>query len=211
MHVVLDSQFDSNHIIYAGMNNLAGDEGIIYRWTLGKSVNWDELDPLNISFYGLATLNNVFYGAWHQRTEPPPQTAGVDRTLYSRVAVPPPPEWDELIGGLAANVVFTREPTSLHISSNDYNTFWAIDNHPYNLQQYRMPVAIRRFGGQTRPVAHSASTGGLDLARYRLRQGAQMDFKWRPLKDIFGYDVLIAKDVDFTLLLSQVLQADAGG
>ncbi|MCX5997341.1 MAG: hypothetical protein NTV42_07010, partial [Chloroflexi bacterium] len=33
----------------------------------------------------------------------------------------------------------------------------------------------------------------------------QIDFRWRPLKDIFGYDVLIAKDVNFTLLLNQAL------
>ncbi|MCX6006607.1 MAG: hypothetical protein NTZ34_05005, partial [Chloroflexi bacterium] len=31
----------------------------------------------------------------------------------------------------------------------------------------------------------------------------QIDFKWRPLKDIFGYDVLIAKDANFTLLLGR--------
>ena len=37
-------------------------------------------------------------------------------------------------------------------------------------------------------------------------RATQLDFKWRPLKDIFGYDLLIAKDVDFTLLFSQVLQ-----
>jgi hypothetical protein len=33
----------------------------------------------------------------------------------------------------------------------------------------------------------------------------QIDFKWRPLRDIFGYDLLIAKDADFTLPLTQQL------
>jgi hypothetical protein len=31
----------------------------------------------------------------------------------------------------------------------------------------------------------------------------QVDIRWRPLQDIFGYDLLMAKDVNFTTLLSQ--------
>ena len=55
------------------------------------------------------------------------------------------------------------------------------------------------------PWPTSPPTGGLVGADPVTGRSQQIDFKWRPLDDIFGYDILIAKDVNFTLLLSQAL------
>jgi hypothetical protein len=108
--------------------------GKIFRWVIGKSTAWDELEPPNSAFYGLGQRNDVLYGAWIQPGVPEtaPYAAGVDRTIYPRRIVPPPPEWDYLIEGLPTAVVFNREPSSLKVSSNQENSLWAIDNALYN-------------------------------------------------------------------------------
>ena len=105
VHVVADSQYDENQLIYAGLNlnTLSpgtSSDGSIYRWKIGKSTSWDELGPVNRAFFGIETLNNVLYGAWNFSTTNLVNGAGVDRTLYATVKVPPTPEWDDLTTGL---------------------------------------------------------------------------------------------------------------
>jgi hypothetical protein len=207
VHVVIDDQYAGNKIIYAGINVDGADDGNIYRWKIGDSTNWDELDPANREFYGLCMLNDILYGAWDSAIAYPYIIHGVDRTLDARVKVPPAPEWDTLRDGLPDTPFsFTREPTSLHTSSNAYNTLWAIDNQDYNftsnlgcLWQYIDSVA--RLG----PWPTAPPPGGFIGPDPSSGRSQQIDLRWRPLRDIFGYDVLIAKDVNFTLPLSQVL------
>jgi len=221
VHVAVDDLYNSYKNIYAGINATTDDDGTIYRWTmegsggrdsLQTSTNWDPLEPPDFGFYGVCMLNSVLYGAWNTDTEPPIYySSGVDRTLEARVKVPPAPQWDQLVDNLPLpgspnEVLFTREPTSMHISSNAYNTLWAIDNHLYNftlkqgcLWQYVDSVA--KLG----PWPTAPAPGSLIGADPVTGRSQQVDFKWRPLRDIFGYDVLIAKDVNFTLPLSQQL------
>ena len=140
----------------------------------------------------------------------------MDRTLYPTVRVPPAPEWDDLTAGLPLPppppsnfpVVFTREPTSLKTSSNTYNTLWAIDNRTYKFSTdngtgclWSFVDSLARIG----PAPTSPPTGSYVGADPVTGRAQQIDFKWRPLSDVIGYDVLLAKDVNFTLLLSQVL------
>jgi hypothetical protein len=218
IHVIADSHYDQYQYIYAGINvnQTPSTDGIIYRWQLGKSLDWDELDPPNRAFFGLETLNDVLYGAFDFDTTTHNNEGGVDRTLYSRVRVPPPPEWDDLKAGLPQPptpvVHFTREPTSLKISSNAYNTLWAIDEpnanalsvYDYVNKRGRLWMFIDSEA-KLGPWPTNPPTGGLIGADPSSGRGQQIDFKWRPLTDVFGYDLLIAKDVNFTLLLSQVL------
>jgi hypothetical protein len=213
VHVVTDDRYDSNKTIYAGITTSTHDDGNIYRWTTGTSTNWDELDPINRSFFGLCMLNDVLYGAWNTDITPPVNDSGADRTLDARAKVPPPPEWDELCDGLLdppPGPVFACEPTSLHASSNAYNTLWAIDHPPppgiapYNfigktgcLWSYIDSVA--KLG----PWPTAPPPGGLIGPDPVTGRAHQIDFRWRPLRDVFGYDLLIAKDVNFTLLLGR--------
>ncbi len=213
VHVITDDLFESHKNIYVGINDvLTNADGIIYRWTMDSSINWDPLDPPDRGFYGICMLNSVLYGAWNTDIDPPLNSSGADRTLEAGVKVPPAPEWDQLIDGLPQpgspnQVEFTREPTALHISSNDYNTLWAIDDQPYNftIKQgclWQFVDSVAKVG----PWPTSPAPGSLIGADPVTGRAQQVDFKWRPLKDIYGYDVLIAKDVDFTLPLSQQLQ-----
>ena len=224
VHVVLDDQYINYKNIYAGIGGIdstPNTEGTIYRWTveggsgrdsLQTSINWDQLEPPDSSFYGVCMLNDVLYGAWNTDTDPPIYSSGADRTLEARVKVPPPPQWDQLIDGLPPvgspnQVEFTREPTSMHISSNSYNTLWAIDDQGYNFPTqvgclWQFVDSVAKLG----PWPTSPPPNGLIGADPVTGRSQQIDFKWRPLKDIYGYDVLIAKDVNFTLLLTQNLR-----
>ena len=220
VHVAADDLYGSYKNIYAGIGgigNVTNTDGTIYRWTMeggtGKealqtSINWDPLEPPDSGFYGVCILNSMLYGAWNADT--PNNSSGADRTLEARVKVPPPPQWDQLIDGLPPPgplVEFTREPTSMHISSNAYNTLWAIDDQAYNFTTkagclWQFVDSVAKLG----PWPTAPAPGSLIGADPVTGRSQQVDFKWRPLRDIFGYDVLIAKDVNFTLLLSQNLQ-----
>ena len=221
VHVITDDLYRSYKNIYVGINDIANADGTIYRWTMENSTrrdspqasaNWDELEPPDRGFYGVCMLNEVLYGAWNTDIDPPLYSSGADRTLEARVKVPPPPWWDQLIDGLplpaAPNQVeFTLEPTSLHVSSNSYNTLWAIDNKAYNFTAqegclWQFIDSVAKLG----PWPTAPATGSFIGADPVTGRAQQIDFKWRPLRDIFGYDLLIAKDVNFTLLLSQNLQ-----
>jgi len=213
VHVITDDLYQNHKNIYAGINDvITNTDGIIYRWTMDSSINWDPLDPPDRGFYGICMLNSVLYGAWNTDIDPPINSSGADRTLEARVSVPPPPQWDQLIDGLPQpgspnQVEFTREPTSLHISSNAYNTLWAIDNTTYDFIArtgclWQFVDSVAKAG----PWPTSPAPGSLIGADPVTGRSQQIDFKWRPMIDIYGYDVLIAKDVNFTLPLTQQLQ-----
>lgn len=229
VHIVADDLYSSYQNIYAGIGGIGGignvtdSEGAIYRWTmkgdgvsgsLRASIDWDLLEPPDSGFYGICMLNSVLYGAWATGVALPIYSSGADRTLEARVRVPPAPQWDQLVDGLPPpppppnpnQVEFTLEPTSMHISSNAYNTLWAIDDHPYNftLKQgclWQFVDSVAKLG----PWPTTPAPGSLIGADPVTGRSQQVDFKWRPMRDIFGYDVLIAKDVNFTLPLSQQL------
>jgi hypothetical protein len=211
VHVAVDDLYSNYKNIYAGINDtVTNADGTIYRWTMDSSTNWDPLEPTDNGFYGICMLNNVLYGAWNTDIEPPINSSGADRTLEARVKVPPPPQWDQLVDGLPPPgplVEFMREPTSLHISSNAYNTLWAIDDHDYNFPNkagclWQFVDSVAKLG----PWPTAPAPGSLIGADPATGRSQQVDFKWRPLRDIYGYDLLIAKDVNFTLPLTQQLR-----
>ncbi|MGA9049599.1 MAG: hypothetical protein WB588_11465 [Dehalococcoidia bacterium] len=213
VHVIADTKYDQNRIIYAAINTDVppSSDGVIYRWVVGSSTDWDELEPTNRAFFGIAMTGDVLYGAWNLDTTTLLNSGGVDRTLYPRIKVPPPPEWDELKDGLPVSdvdlnfpVLFTHEPASLKISSNTNNTLWSIDNRDYVfdnktgcLWQYIDSVA------RISPWPTAPPSGSLIGADPVTGRAQQVDIKWRPLNDIFGYDLMLAKDVNFTTLLTQ--------
>ncbi|MDD5313539.1 MAG: hypothetical protein PHO26_10930, partial [Dehalococcoidia bacterium] len=218
VHVAADSKFDENNNIYAAINNGVGDDGIIYRWTLDTNTDWDYLDPPNRAYYGTAVVDDVLYGLRDYSMRLASNGGGVDRTLHPRIKVPPTNEleWDDITDGLPISggtilpIRFTREPTSLKTSSNSNNTLWAIDNPPpgFNyafdnrtgcLWSY-VDSAARLGPWPTSPAAGSYT--GADPVTGRSQQ---IDFKWRQLRDMVAYDLLVAKDVDFKNVLSSVV------
>lgn len=202
-HVIFDDQFEKNGIVYNAIRDPIGVNGKIYRWTIDKSTAWDELQPPNAAFYGLVQRNNVLYGAWRTPVVPAlaTNTAGVDRTLYPRVRVPPPPEWDYLIDGLPVNlppIVFTREPSSLKISSNQNTSLWVIDNNNYNFTSnigrlWEYTDIVSKVG----PWTTAPASGSLIPVDPRSGRAVEVNFAWRSLSNVTVYELQVAKDIDF--------------
>ncbi|MCJ7516218.1 MAG: hypothetical protein MUO89_09730 [Dehalococcoidia bacterium] len=202
-HVIFDDKFEVNGIIYNAIQEPAGGTGKIYRWTTEKSTVWDELVPPNAAFYGLAQRNDVLYGAWRTAVVPViiANTAGVDRTLFPRRNVPPPPEWDYLVTGLPIfpAILFTREPSSLKVSSNQYNSLWAIDNIAYGFpitnagRLWEYTDILAKVG----PWTTSPASGSLIPVDPRSGRAVEVNFGWRSLGNITAYEMQVAKDIDF--------------
>jgi hypothetical protein len=207
VHIIADDRFERNKMIYAGSRDaVTGTSGKIYRWVIGESTDWDELEPPNSAFYGLAQRNDVLYGTWNESRLPSDPHPGVDRTLYSRATVPPPPEWDGLTAGLPVPgdinfpVAFTCEPSSLKVSSNEHNTLWAIDNRPYNwtnkvgcLWAYTDTVA------KVGPWTTSPASGDFIPIDPVSGRAKEVDFRWRQLSYASVYELQIAKDREFSI------------
>ncbi|UCH51736.1 MAG: hypothetical protein JSV54_02980, partial [Chloroflexota bacterium] len=204
-HVIADDEFESNKIIYNAVHDFIGQSGKIYRWIIGGS-QWSELEPPNNAFYGLAQRNGVLYGLWdNPATGNPP---GADRTLYPRANVPPPPEWDDMTAGLPvpgdANfpAVFTREPISLKISSNGENNLWTIDNRDYDwtnkigcLWSYADTLSI------VGPWATTPASGDSIPVDPVSGRATEVNFRWRQIQYASEYELQLAKDKDFSIVL----------
>ncbi len=196
VHVLADEQFEANTTIYAANGNVGN--GKIYRWVIGKSTVWDELQPLNSNFHGLEQKRGVLYGAFDLTAIP---YSGVDRTLYPRVRVPPPPEWDDLTAELPGAVRFTREPSALKISGGVDTNLWAIDNQPFSWATpkqgclWNYTDTLARKGPWTTAPA-SSDVIAVDPVTGRANE---VNFDWRQLSYARGYELQIAKDQDFIL------------
>ena len=210
-HVIFDDQYEQNGIIYNAIRDTTGVNGKIYRWVIGKSTAWDELGPPNAEFYGLVQRNSVLYGAWKTPQVPAifANTAGVDRTLYPRVNVPPIPEWDYLVADLPITgppILFTREPSSLKISSNEYNNLWAIDNQPYDFatnvgRLWAYTDTMSKVG----PWTTLPPSGSYIPVDPKSGRATEVNFAWRQISYATGYELQIAKDENFynRLLVSE--------
>ncbi len=203
VHVIADDRFDENKTIYAASHDIAtGAVGKVYRWVIGKSTEWEELGPPNSAFYGLAMRSDVLYGAWAKAESIDILTGtGVDRTLYTRVPVPPPPEWDYLITGLPETgvVKFTCEPGSLKISGGKYNILWAIDNRDYDWQDQKGCLwSYTDIFAKVGPWTILPASGDILSCDAVSGRAKQIDFRWRQLDYASIYEMQIAKDKEFT-------------
>lgn len=207
MHVIADDRFEQNKIIYAASHDLPGTSGKIYRWVIDESTDWEELEPPNSAFYGLAQRNDVLYGVWEKAESLEITTdAGVDRTLFPRATVPPPLEWDDLTEGLPESgdanypVVFTREPSSLKISSNANNNLWAIDNRDYDWADkvgclWTYADTLAKVG----PWTTSPASGDFIPVDPVSGRANEVNFRWRQLSYAQAYELQLAKDDGFSL------------
>ncbi len=202
MHVIADDKFEQNKIIYAASCDLAGTTGTsgkIYRWRIGESTDWEELEPPNSAFYGLAQRNDVLYGVWNAANP------GVDRTIYPRATVPPATnlEWDDLIEGLPIGVAFTREPSALKISSNGDVTLWAIDDEddkPYDWANEEGCLwAYADNLAKVGPWTTSPPSDDIIPIDPVSGRANEINFRWRQLSYVGAYELQLAKDDEFSL------------
>jgi hypothetical protein len=215
VHVIADNRIKSPIIIYAASDD---PDSQIYGWIVGSSSRWISMEPPRQSYYALAQLN-TFYGCWSSGG-----ASGTVRTLNPEVLRPPYIEWDKMTSGLAAGVLFTREPGALKSSAGI--NLWAIDNRPYSSNTGRLwyyydalssgppiiptpiiPVPITPSPIPETPVPEPIPVSPIQDAVFTPESATgeipAITFSWQPSTPARGYDLLIAKDIAFNQLVWQ--------
>jgi hypothetical protein len=197
-HVLCDDSFITNRTIYTSIGKAAN--GQIYRWKIGESTDWELLEPINSDFYGVAQRTGVLYGAYPAAAVPANPT-GVDRTLYPRKEVPPPPEWDDLTADLPIPVQFDREPSSLKISGAADTNLWAIDNINFDWTALPKKGCLWVYTdtlAKNGPWTTAPASGGTIPVDPVTGRTGEVNFAWRQLSYADIYELQIAKDEFFT-------------
>jgi hypothetical protein len=160
------------------------------------------------SIFGLAQ-GGTLYGVWSSGTG-----TGVNRTLNPETIEANFVEWDNLTVGLPDGVIFTREPSSLKTSGSC--DLWAIDNRPYTATIGHLWTFSDCFG--VGPLIVTPPSSELLLAAPTLlapesdsvipfdkEKGNVTDiqFKWRQPTQARKYDLWLAKDSEFSQLVTQ--------
>ena len=148
-HVAFDSYFTDNNTIFAAGNDLDGEAGGIYRWVIGESRDWFDLNADNMAYYGIvldradgnpetdADHGSVLYASYY---DPDEENGGVAR-LLTPASTPccRSEEWSYLEARKkdSYHLMFTAEPSSLKIcgclTSDSNSKLYAIDMYdPYN-------------------------------------------------------------------------------
>jgi len=205
IHAVADPRITKYIVIYAGSDSPGGN---IDAWVVGATQNWIDMGAPQRSTYGLAQ-GGTLYGAWSKGGN-----SGVNRTLNPESLAATFVEWDNLTAGLPAGVVFTREPSSLKISGSV--DLWAIDNRPYTANTGRLWVFYDCFGvgpqittppsrelllAAPTPIAPAANAiMPIDHDKGTI---ADIVFRWRHPTQARKYELLVAKDKEFSQLVTQ--------
>jgi len=198
-HVAFDEEFADNFLIY-----LADDAGGLYRWTVGNSNRWDDMVPTYNSYYGqVAAGRGMFYAAFSQTNN----ATGVSRTTYSRGGIPKDGVfWDTLTTGLANDVVFRLEPTSLVFADD---TLWAFDARDYDYTNgIGLLWAFRDTLANRSPWLISPRGNSLVYCDPVTGRNSQVDLKWEQLSLAEAYQVEVGKDKWFDLVVSEAEPAD---
>ncbi|MBN2187127.1 MAG: exo-alpha-sialidase [Dehalococcoidia bacterium] len=186
-----DEEFTRNRFVYA-----ASSEGKIYRWTIGGSTYWRELNPPHLGFCGLVQNGGALYGAYAYRR-------GVARTLIPHQDTISASDWDSLTVGLVSGAIF--KPGSLKAISNETIDLWALDGRDYNFGANTgcLWVYSDTFVLQA-PWPTSPAIDGLIECDYCACQARVFCFRWREIPLAEKYEIWIALDEDFSEVVAQV-------
>jgi len=191
MQVCPDEEFSRNRIVYAASDDTVSG---IYRWTIGGSTHWRELNPPHGGFVGLAQKSGVLYGAYGP---------GVDRTLVPHLNIVKEYDWDSLTVDLAAGATF--RPTTLRAVSDEAVDLWAIDDRGYDfaadkgcLWTYSDAFALQTPWPTIPAIGEGISCDpcGCDASTFC--------FSWRRLPSAERYDLWIAIDEKFDHVIARI-------
>ncbi len=117
VQVVADTDYENNHILYAGSANS------IYRWTIDVSSNWDTIrtTAAGRKISGIVAVDGILYSLWYTAAG-----SGAERSLQPQLSLALL-EWDTLLAG-AETARFDCIPTSLRYIATDREVIlWTID------------------------------------------------------------------------------------
>ena len=223
IHVAFDPAFADNSIIYSGFDNGLGTGlGSIWRYQVGAGTDWINLLGTGAAgsvhspgYYGLALAHTggALYGA-HDRSAGVFNTA-VERTLTPTGGLPKPGiAWDCLnifapreTGAAAIN--FNLEPSSLKLCGcltlDTDTTLFAIDNADYvtggagDLSTgglWAFQDCVAKVGPTL--TMEDGLLVGCDPVSGR---NQEINFAWEQLCLAYGWDIEIAKDEAFSLVV----------
>ncbi len=200
IQLTTDEEFNSNKFIYAASDDSSSD---IYRWTIGASTSWKEMNTPHKGFHGLSQIDEVLYGAYSYGP-------GVVRTLVPHLETIVVTDWDTTDVGLTSVVTFTSR--SLKTISNEDVDIWAIADHNYfngDISKYddpdyntvgRLWVYTDAFVLETPWPNTPALEESLPCDECTCR-AEDFCFRWRMLPSTEKYELWIALDEDFTAII----------
>ena len=198
LHIAPDEEFSSNRLIY-----IASNEGKIYRWTIGGSTSWRELNPPQSKFCGIAQTSGALYGAY---------SSGVDRTLIPHMETIKMSDWDNLRVGLASGVDFksgslravSTEDKKVHLWAVDDNKYFKGDISKYDDSGYntvgRLWIYSDTFVLQM-PWPISPAIGEFVTCDICTCEAEGFCFRWLQIPLAEEYDLWIALDDEFSAIL----------
>ncbi len=195
MVLIPDEDFNKNKFVYVASDDSSSG---IYRWAINAGTEWEELNPPNMGFSGLAQLSGALYGS---------PAGGVDRTLIPHEESVDEDDWDSLTVDLAAGVSF-RSGTLKAILGNQVIDLWAIDGRTYyngtlNSNEAAYNPDVGRLWVYSdifvlrAPWPTSPAIGELLPCDPCNCQAEIFCFNWRELPQTLEYDLWVALDEDF--------------
>jgi hypothetical protein len=125
----------------------------------------------------------------------------VDRALYPRSGIPKPGiYWDSLTTGLSAGVQFSTEPNCLAPSRT---TLWSIDARGYTPPDRGCLWAFTDTLARSSPWLTEPAEGVTLTYDPVSGRNQEVDLKWEQLSLASAYEIEVARDKDFTLVIRE--------
>jgi len=190
IQLTTDEEFNSNKFIYAASDDSSSD---IYRWTIGASTSWEEMNTPHKGFHGLSQIDEVLYGAYSYGP-------GVVRTLVPHLKTIAVTDWDTTDVGLTSGVTFKSR--SLKAISNEDVDIWAIAGKDYDFpnEEGCLWVYTDAFVLET-PWPNTPSLEESLPCDECTCRAEDFCFRWRMLPSTEKYELWIALDEDFTAII----------
>ena len=190
IQLTTDEEFNSNKFIYAASDDSSSD---IYRWTIGASTSWEEMNTPHKGFHGLSQIDEVLYGAYSYGP-------GVVRTLVPHLQTIAVTDWDTTDVGLTSEVTFKSR--SLKAISNEDVDIWAIAGKDYDFSNEEgcLWVYTDAFVLET-PWPNTPSLDESLPCDECTCRAEDFCFRWRMLPSTEKYELWIALDEDFTAII----------
>lgn len=186
VQVIADIAYQKNSLVYAASGN------IIYRWAINQSEHWEVIRTANAGrqISGMASVGGIFYGAWYDTAV---AGSGAERSLAPALPLVKL-EWDTIQAGAAA-ARFDVTPTSLRYSITETSVIlWTVDTINSNVMVYFDCLAWK---GPDLTMSNNVVIG-CDPATGR---NQEVNFTWEAICADNRYQLQIAKDTNFTLMV----------
>jgi hypothetical protein len=223
VQVVPDANYSANNIIYASGRTGDATAAGVWRWTIGQSTEWEQIDSSIAEVVTGEQISGLKTGPegtlYALRADNVTRSNGMNRTLDPLYPFPEQVEWNLIYRTLPVNaplnippIAIAFDPAPLNFAGNvpwlkltgdsSENDLWAIDTsnglNDNTTAIYRFRDNVCKVG----PWIKGPSEVGCDPVTGR---NQQVDLSWEQLSLSDRYDLQLAKDPDFTLRINPAI------